>query len=86
MRQVIVSIGSLMRHTKRCDAYRASAMNCAKLAEVVDNPITKATLLVMAAGWLRLADYVEQTGWDEVDELCPSFLADIHSEDEPGFK
>lgn len=86
MRQVIVSIGSLMRHTKRCDMYRASAMDCAKLAEVVDNPITKATLLVIAEGWLRLADYVERTGWDELDELCLSFLADIHSGDEPGFK
>lgn len=75
-----------MRHMKRCDAYRASAMDCAKLAEVVDNPIAKATLLVVAQGWLRLAEYVERTGRDDPEELCPNFLADIHSGDEPDFK
>ena len=49
-----------MRYSSRSDAYRASAIDCATLAEVIKNPRGKATLLIMAEAWLRLADYVEQ--------------------------
>jgi len=63
-----------MRHTSRSDAYRASAIECAALAEVINNPRDKATLLIMAESWLRLADYVEQR---ELAEPCENQHPDI---------
>ena len=54
-----------MRHSTRSDGYRASAIECAALAEVVENPRTKAALLIMAEAWLRLADHVDQQPCDE---------------------
>jgi hypothetical protein len=63
-----------MRHTSRSDAYRASATECAALAEVINNPRGKAMLLIMAESWLRLADYVEQ---QELNEPCENQHPDI---------
>jgi hypothetical protein len=42
-----------------CDAYRANAEACAKLAETVSDPCTTLVLLNMAEAWLRLAAYAE---------------------------
>ncbi len=63
----------------RGDGYRANALDCAKLAEVINNLQAKAMLLSMAEAWLRLADFVDQSersqrfenlradGWSEED-------------------
>lgn len=69
-----------MPQTSRSEAYRASAMECATLAEVINNPRDKAMLLIMAESWLRLADYVEQR---TPDQLCENHLPDIRSEEDP---
>ena len=66
-----------MRHTSRSDTYRASATECAALAEVVNNPRGKAMLLIMAEAWLRLADYVEQQ--QQPDQPCENRVPDIRS-------
>jgi hypothetical protein len=50
---------------KRSDAYRASAMDCARLAEVINNLKARTMLLSMAEAWLRLADYVEDRERDK---------------------
>lgn len=71
-------IGPGMRHTSRSDTYRASATECAALAEVVNNPRGKAMLLIMAEAWLRLADYVEQQQ-QQLDQPCENRPADIRS-------
>lgn len=42
-----------------CDAYRAKAEACAKLADKIADPRNKVVLLTMAEAWLRLADHVE---------------------------
>ena len=47
-----------------CDAYRANAEACAKLAETVSDAHAKAVLLNMAEAWLRLADYVKNRDQD----------------------
>lgn len=65
-----------MRYNSRSDAYRASAIDCATLAEVIKNPRGKATLLIMAEAWLRLADYVEQ---QEREQPCENHRPDIRS-------
>ncbi len=39
--------------------YRANAAACVKLAQVVNDPDTRLTLLEMAAAWLRLADNIK---------------------------
>ena len=49
-----------------CDAYRANAEACAKLAEAVSDPRSKVVLLNMAEAWLRLANYVELRDQDVI--------------------
>jgi hypothetical protein len=44
----------------KSDTYRASALACAELAELVSDLADKLVLLNMAQAWLRLADYVER--------------------------
>ena len=62
---------------ENCDAYRANAEACAKLAEVINDLPDKLALLNIAEAWLRLADYVERR---EQNEAAERFGADDSSD------
>jgi hypothetical protein len=47
------------------DAYRDNAEGCAKLAQLVRDPISRLALLKMAETWLRLADYAGRLQQEE---------------------
>jgi hypothetical protein len=49
----------------KSEEYRANAAACARLAMTVSDPEARLALAAMAAGWLRLADFVALNGGTE---------------------
>jgi len=49
----------------KSEEYRGNAAACARLAMTVSDSQARLTLAAMAAGWLRLAEYVERHGPNE---------------------
>jgi hypothetical protein len=81
--RAIVNIRSAVRFMGRSDAYRANALDCAKLAEVINNLQARTMLLSMAEAWLRLADYVDRR---EQDKLFEGLRPDGRSDEDASLK
>ena len=48
------------------DAYRANAKDCAEIALRISDPNTRLLFLTLAEAWLRLANYVDDRGLNDV--------------------
>jgi hypothetical protein len=55
--------------------YRHSAVDCLRLAQLTDDPQSKALYITMAQAWVRLADMVARTHFEFAPQ--PSSVPDL---------